>query len=75
MYFLSIKNFKHLHEKVLERDMHARMQNSYARGRCGEGYLELHNLRKRILDACILLQFAKCDKFRKNFIAAPSLGM
>ena len=32
MYFLSIKNFKHLHEKVLERDMHARMQNSYARG-------------------------------------------
>ena len=31
MYFLSIKNFKHLHEKVLERNMHARMQNSYAR--------------------------------------------
>ena len=31
MYFLIIKIFKHLHEKVLERDMHARMQNSYAR--------------------------------------------
>ena len=29
-YFLSIKNFKHLHEKVLERDMHAHMQDSYA---------------------------------------------
>ena len=39
MYFLSIKNFKHLHEKVLERDMHARMQNSYARcGYAGDCY-------------------------------------
>ena len=41
MYFLSIKNFKHLHEKVLERDMHARMQNSYARYNSGIRYASL----------------------------------
>ena len=30
MHFVSIKNFKHLHEKVLERDMHAHKQDFYA---------------------------------------------
>ena len=31
----------HLHEKVLERDMHARMQNSYARAETAMPHLKL----------------------------------